>query len=67
MTLFTLVRALKLSNNEQIVLYSLTSQTETVIWTGDIAEIPIIYADNPILSNSVYADNNGVIHAGLLI
>ena len=67
MTLFTLVRALKLNNNEQIVLYSLTSQTETTIWTGDIAEIPIIYADSPILSNSVYSDNNGVIHAGLVV
>ena len=67
MTLFTLVRALKLNNNEQIILYSLVSQTETTIWTGDIDEIPIIYADSPILANSVYSDNNGVIHACLVV
>ena len=67
MTLFSLVRALKLNNNEQIILYSLVSQTETTIWTGNIDEIPIIYADAPILSNGVYADSNGVIHAGLIV
>lgn len=67
MTLFALVRVLKLNNNEQIILYSLVSQTETTIWTGDIDEIPIIYADRPILSNSVYSDNNGIIHAGLVV
>ena len=67
MTLFALVRVLKLNNNEQIILYSLVSQTETTIWTGDIDEIPIIYADRPILANSVYSDNNGIIHAGLVV
>lgn len=67
MTLFSLVRTLKLNNNEQIILYSLVSQTETTIWSGDIDEIPIIYADAPVLSNGVYADSNSIIHVGIIV
>ena len=66
MTLFGLVRALKLNNNEQIILYALTSQVETTVWNGEIAEIPIIYADAPVLSNSVYTSSD-VLHVGIII
>lgn len=68
MKLVDFVKALKYSNSEQAILFYLAGgQTETTIWTGNISDIPIIYAEYPMLSLGSYCDTNGVIHLGIVM